>query len=76
MIPGDLVQSVFPTDLEMYEGMRDGEVPRKSGGTLYRDEFGLILESCVGIGNHTFHRIITPQNHIGWIYEAHMKVLE
>jgi len=72
---GDIVKVSNPHQkLNLYEGVRDEEHPTETGESLFPNEIGLILETYHGIGNHTYHRILTPRNITGWIHEFHISV--
>ena len=73
MKPGDLIKSMFG-ELDLYEGIRDGERSHANGHALFPDEFGLILETYHGMGNHTYHRVLTPRGSTGWINEFHVSI--
>ena len=71
---GSLIQKSLPHgNLNLYDGIRDDEEPHETGESLFHNEFGLILETYHGTGNHVYHRILTPRNHIGWIHDFHVK---
>lgn len=74
MKPGDLVKSISAGELDLYEGIRDDEQSFANGHSLFPSEFGLILETYHGIGNHVYYRILTPQGATGWINELQVSI--
>jgi hypothetical protein len=54
--------------------MSNGDAITRSDENFYRDELALILETYHEIGNHTYHKIMTPRGRIGWIHELELEV--
>ena len=57
----------------LYDGIRDGELPTETGDSLFPDEIGLILETYCGKQGDIWCKILTPRNTIGWIHEFYIK---
>ena len=74
---GDLIQNLHRMEIKLHEGVRDGELLTETGDSLFPDEIGVILgttfRTLPSTRIHVYHRILTPRNTSGWIYEENIR---
>jgi hypothetical protein len=79
MKPGDLVRRDTNTNHYRSNSLIEGDMSKqdaitRSDANFYRDELALVLETYHEIGNHIYHKIMTPRGRIGWIHELELEV--